>query len=78
VHLDHSQRECLLNIKIVHAGPLPAIFGLNIATYVLCEMAGKPIANPLPIKNRRKLYERLLRELAVRESKVAGEPDIVR
>ncbi|KZP17386.1 hypothetical protein FIBSPDRAFT_793232 [Athelia psychrophila] len=53
-------------------GPLPAIFGLHIATYILCELAGKPIANPLPIKNRRKLYERMGRELLHREMKIAG------
>ncbi|KAJ7911833.1 ubiquitin-protein ligase molybdopterin-converting factor [Mycena leptocephala] len=53
-------------------GPLPSIFGLHVATYVLCELAGKPIANPLPIKNRRKLYERLLRDLQQREAKRAG------
>ncbi|KAJ7291932.1 hypothetical protein C8J57DRAFT_1492409 [Mycena rebaudengoi] len=53
-------------------GPLPSIFGLHIATYVLCELAGKPIARPLPIKNRRKVYERLLRDLLTRESKQAG------
>src|SRR6266550_3997221 len=50
-------------------GPLPAVFGLNIASYVCCELGGKPILNPLPAKNRRKLYERLLRDLLVRESK---------
>ncbi|KJA23869.1 hypothetical protein HYPSUDRAFT_201007 [Hypholoma sublateritium FD-334 SS-4] len=53
-------------------GPLPAIFGLNIATYILCEIAGKPISNPLPIKNRKKLYERLYRDLLLRESKISG------
>ncbi|KAF9484079.1 ubiquitin-protein ligase molybdopterin-converting factor [Pholiota conissans] len=53
-------------------GPLPAIFGLNIATYILCELAGKPISNPLPIKNRKKLYERIYRDLLHRESKIAG------
>ncbi|KAF8957510.1 ubiquitin-protein ligase molybdopterin-converting factor [Flammula alnicola] len=53
-------------------GPLPAIFGLNIATYILCEISGKPISNPLPIKNRKKLYERIYRDLLHRESKVAG------
>lgn len=53
-------------------GPLPAIFGLNIATYVICQLAGKPIANPLPIKNRKKVYERLYRDLLHRESKIAG------
>ncbi|KAF9224871.1 hypothetical protein BS17DRAFT_801670 [Gyrodon lividus] len=54
-------------------GPLPCLFGLYIATYVICEMAQKPISNPLPIKNRRKLYERLLRDLLHRESKLVGE-----
>lgn len=53
-------------------GPLPAIFGLNIATYILCELAEKPISNPLPIKNRKKLYERMYRDLLLRESKIAG------
>ncbi|KAF9078495.1 hypothetical protein BDP27DRAFT_1281141 [Rhodocollybia butyracea] len=54
-------------------GPLPSIFGLHIATYILCELAGKPIINPLPIKGRRKLYERLWRDLLHREEKLAGE-----
>ncbi|KAH8112931.1 ubiquitin-protein ligase molybdopterin-converting factor [Phellopilus nigrolimitatus] len=54
-------------------GPLPSIFGLNAAAYVLCEIAGRPIPNPLWIKNRRKTYEKLLRELLVREEKIAGE-----
>ncbi|KAF8152998.1 hypothetical protein B0H34DRAFT_773838 [Crassisporium funariophilum] len=53
-------------------GPIPSIFGLNIATYILCELAGKPISNPLPIKNRKKLYERIYRDLLHRESKLAG------
>ena len=56
-----------------YTGPLPAIFGLHIATYILCELAEKPISNPLPIKNRRKLYERMLRDLLVREQRLAGE-----
>jgi tRNA threonylcarbamoyladenosine dehydratase len=54
-------------------GPLPSLFGLYIATYVICELAKKPILNPLPIKNRRKLYERLLRDFLHRESKFVGE-----
>ncbi|KAI5116205.1 hypothetical protein M0805_006762 [Coniferiporia weirii] len=54
-------------------GPIPSIFGLNAAAYVLCEVAGRPIANPLWIKNRRKTYEKLLRELLVREEKISGE-----
>ena len=55
------------------SGPLPSIFGLHAATYVLCELAGKPIWNPLPIKYRKKLYERLLRDLLTRESKLTGQ-----
>ena len=54
------------------AGPLPAIFGLNIATYVACEIAGKPIANPLPVKGRKKFNERLYRDLHKREEKFLG------
>lgn len=53
-------------------GPLPSIFGLHIATYILCDLAGKPILNPLATKNRKKLYEKLLRELSARESKRSG------
>ncbi|KAI8989182.1 hypothetical protein BD414DRAFT_571824 [Trametes punicea] len=53
-------------------GPLPAIFGLNIATFILCELAGKPIHNPLPIKGRKKLNERLSRDLQKREEKFLG------
>ncbi|KAF8352006.1 hypothetical protein F5887DRAFT_1268551 [Amanita rubescens] len=45
-------------------GPLPAIFGLNIASYVCCELGGKPIPNPFG----------LLRDLLVRESKFTGLP----
>jgi tRNA A37 threonylcarbamoyladenosine dehydratase len=58
-------------------GPLPAIFGLFAATHVLSELAGAPIANPLAVKNRRKLYERLLRDLVVREGRIAGDPEAV-
>ena len=54
-------------------GPLPSIFGLNIATYILCDLAGKPISNPLPVKGRKKLYERIYRDLLRREEKMAGE-----
>ncbi|KAJ7911835.1 hypothetical protein B0H13DRAFT_2327968 [Mycena leptocephala] len=44
---------------------------------VLCELAGKPIANPLPIKTRRKLDERLLCDLQQREAKRAGPGTLV-
>ena len=54
-------------------GPLPSIFGLHVATYIVCDLAGKPIANPLPVKGRKKLYERMYRELLHREEKLAGK-----
>jgi peptidoglycan/LPS O-acetylase OafA/YrhL len=66
--------SAVLYLTELTAGPLPSIFGLHIATYILCELAEKPISNPLAIKNRRKLYERLLRDLLNRESKLSGQP----
>ncbi|KAJ7227598.1 hypothetical protein B0H12DRAFT_1328655 [Mycena haematopus] len=53
-------------------GPLPALFGLNIATYVLCELAGKPIERPMAVRGRRKVYERMVRDLQAREARRAG------
>jgi tRNA A37 threonylcarbamoyladenosine dehydratase len=52
-------------------GPLPAIFGLHIATYVLCELAGCPLERPLPVRHRKKLYERMWKDLLHRESRIA-------
>ncbi|WRT68055.1 uncharacterized protein IL334_005030 [Kwoniella shivajii] len=45
-------------------GPLPAIFGLNIATYILLDLAGKPLTDYSEIKNRKKLYQTLEKGLA--------------
>ena len=53
-------------------GPLPSIFGLHIATYIICDLAGKPILNPLAVRGRKKLYDKLYRELLAREMKVTG------
>lgn len=49
-------------------GPLPAMFGLAAATYVMCELAGYAL-EPLAIKGRRKLYEKLFSDLNVMEAK---------
>ncbi|KAJ7732082.1 hypothetical protein B0H14DRAFT_3615853 [Mycena olivaceomarginata] len=52
--------------------PLPAIFALHIATHVLSERTGKPLANQLASQNRRQLYERMLRDLQTGEAERAG------
>ena len=52
-------------------GPLPGLFGLYIASYVLCEIAGRPIERPLPVRHRKKLYERMWKDLLHRESRIA-------
>ncbi|KAG8844329.1 hypothetical protein FRB96_003088 [Tulasnella sp. 330] len=53
-------------------GPLPSIFGLHVATYIICALADKPILNPMAVRNRKKLYDKLLRDLAAREAKTHG------
>ncbi|KLO18992.1 ubiquitin-protein ligase molybdopterin-converting factor [Schizopora paradoxa] len=55
-------------------GPLPSIFGLHVASYIICDVAGMPIQRPLANKNRKKLYEKLMVELKTREEKLLGEP----
>ncbi|KAG0301549.1 hypothetical protein BGZ97_002741 [Linnemannia gamsii] len=50
-------------------GPLPAMFGMSMATFITCKIAGWPM-EPLPIKCREGLYVRVHRELRVRESKL--------
>jgi len=50
-------------------GPLPALFGLTIATHVITTLAGFP-TEPLEVKNRRKLYERAQKELQKNDNKV--------
>lgn len=49
-------------------GPLPAMFGLAAATYILCDLAKHRI-EPLAVKGRRKLYEKLFSDLNVVESR---------
>ncbi|KAH9974445.1 hypothetical protein BGW80DRAFT_181570 [Lactifluus volemus] len=65
-------RDFRVRILLV-LGPLPALFGLHIATYVLCELAGRPIERPLPVRHRKKLYERMWKDLLHRESCIAGK-----
>ncbi|KAI0259995.1 hypothetical protein BC834DRAFT_942561 [Gloeopeniophorella convolvens] len=55
-------------------GPLPALFGLHAATYVLCALAGRPLERPLPVRHRKKLYERMWKDLLHRESRIARRP----
>ncbi|KAF9278999.1 hypothetical protein BGZ68_008196 [Mortierella alpina] len=50
-------------------GPLPAMFGMSMATFITCKIAGWPM-DPLPIKLREALYLRCHRELKVREQKL--------
>lgn len=51
-------------------GPLPAVFGLNAATYIILDLAGKPLTDASEIKNRRKLYQSMERSLSEREARV--------
>ncbi|KAF8816346.1 hypothetical protein BYT27DRAFT_6450980 [Phlegmacium glaucopus] len=37
-------------------GPLPSIFGLNIAAYILCELAGQPYLGPSFYQEQEKNY----------------------
>lgn len=52
-------------------GPLPAIFGLHAATYIVLDLAGKPL-DPCPIRHRKKLYQSLDRDIGVREARAFG------
>lgn len=49
-------------------GPLPAMFGLAVATFIICEIGGQKM-EPLAFKGRRKLYEKLFHDLSVSESR---------
>lgn len=54
-------------------GPLPAMFGLAAATYVLCDLAQYKL-EPLAVKGRRKLYEKLFSDLNVTEARYPSPP----
>lgn len=50
-------------------GPLPAIFGLSIAAFVICDMAGKEnLMEPLQTKIRRRSAEKTLKDLEALEA----------
>lgn len=49
-------------------GPLPAMFGLAAATFIINEIGGQKM-EPLAFKGRRKLYEKLFHDLSVSESR---------
>jgi hypothetical protein len=53
---------------------LPAIFGLNIATYVLLSLAGRPLTDYAEVKNRKKTHIELERKLSEREARWQGFP----
>ncbi|KAG0254371.1 hypothetical protein BGZ95_006064, partial [Linnemannia exigua] len=51
-------------------GPLPAMFGMSMATFTTCKIAGWAM-DPLPVKNRTELYQRLHRDLRIQEEELA-------
>ncbi|ORX47513.1 hypothetical protein DM01DRAFT_1385900 [Hesseltinella vesiculosa] len=51
-------------------GTLPSLFGSSIASHVLLDLTQYPGYDPLPIKLRDGLYNRLHRDLLARESKI--------
>ncbi|KAJ2064379.1 hypothetical protein GGI17_001085 [Coemansia sp. S146] len=53
-------------------GTMPAMFGVAMATHVLTELAGFP-TEPLPVKGRHALYNRVQCDLGVREAKIPPE-----
>ncbi|KAJ3095234.1 hypothetical protein HDU97_007138 [Phlyctochytrium planicorne] len=49
-------------------GTLPAMFGMAMASYVITDLAGFP-TSPLRVKQRTKVYERILKDLKQEEMK---------
>ncbi|KAJ3154565.1 hypothetical protein HK101_001607 [Irineochytrium annulatum] len=50
-------------------GTIPTIFGCALASYVITELAGF-VTDPLPIKLRRRVYDRILKDLKMDENRV--------
>ncbi|WWC88391.1 uncharacterized protein L201_003302 [Kwoniella dendrophila CBS 6074] len=59
-------------------GPLPAIFGLNISTYILLDLSGKTLTDYSEIKNRKKLYGSLEKQLLKTEKDFKGLKEMER
>ncbi|KAF9539790.1 hypothetical protein EC957_004957 [Mortierella hygrophila] len=53
-------------------GPLPAMFGMSMATFITCKIAGWAM-DPFPNKNRTELYQRLHRDLKIQEEELAAK-----
>ncbi|KAI8871344.1 hypothetical protein GQ42DRAFT_110727, partial [Ramicandelaber brevisporus] len=58
-------------------GTLPAIFGMTLASYVVCVLAGHPV-DPLPVKKRDSVYKRVTQELYLREASLCSDADEAR
>ncbi|KAG0146638.1 hypothetical protein CROQUDRAFT_671035 [Cronartium quercuum f. sp. fusiforme G11] len=56
-------------------GPLPTIFGQAMAAHVITQLAGFP-TQPLPVKNRTKVYHRMFNDLLARECRLVGATTI--
>ena len=52
-------------------GLLSELFGLHVATYMPCELAACLLERLLPVRHRKKLYERRWKDLLHRESHIA-------
>lgn len=57
-------------------GPLPAIFGLHAATYIVEDLAGKPLQDAAEIRHRKKIYQGLERGLSERQARVHSKDGI--
>ncbi|KAG0337303.1 hypothetical protein BG000_005563 [Podila horticola] len=57
-------------------GPLPAMFGMSMATFITCKIGGWPM-DPLPIKLRDGLYQRIHRDLKVREGRLDRDVETI-
>ncbi|OAV93299.1 hypothetical protein PTTG_11767 [Puccinia triticina 1-1 BBBD Race 1] len=56
-------------------GPLPSMFGQAMAAHAITQLANFP-TQPLPIKNRTKVYHRIFNDLLAREFRLCGATTI--